>query len=128
LIQERIDNNVAERRRSRFLSSTRTTPTRLWIEILLDIHIGDYRKEAIRRIIAPYLVNIRKLAYDDAFNVTKDWLNNCDKIRPLDFNANIRIKDVLSAAAHVGFLPMAFSELKSENGELYRDISNRLGR
>lgn len=101
---------------------------RLWIEILLGIPIGDYRKEAIRRIIAPYLVNIRKLAYDDAFNVTKDWVNNCDKIRPLDFNANIRIKDALSAAAHVGFLPMAFSELKSENGELYRDISNRLGR
>jgi hypothetical protein len=34
---------------------------RLWIETLLDIPIEDYRKYAIRRIIAPYLINIRKV-------------------------------------------------------------------
>ena len=48
----------------------------MWIETLLDIPIGDYRKEAIRRIIAPYHINIRKIAYDDAFNVVKSWLDS----------------------------------------------------
>jgi Primase X len=129
LIQEKIEHNVAERKRARLSPTAKATPAkRLWIEILLDIPIADYRKEAIRRIVAPYLINIRKLAYDDAFNVAKDWLNNCDKIRPVDFNANIRIKDALRAAAHVGFLPIAFSELKSGNAELHRHISNRFGR
>jgi hypothetical protein len=98
---------------------------RLWIEILLDISIGDYRKEATRRIIAPYLVNIKKLAYDDAFNVTKNWLEGCNRIRPLDFNASVKIKDALRAATRVGYLPMAFNDLRAEDGELCRDISNR---
>jgi hypothetical protein len=72
LIQEKIDNHVAEIKRTRSSHNAKTTPTkRLWIEILLDTPLGDYRKEAIRRIIAPYLINIKKLTYDDAFNVIK---------------------------------------------------------
>ena len=120
LIQEKIDNNVAERKRTRLSPNVKTRPIRrLWIEILLDTPIEDYRKEAIRRIIAPYLVNIKKTAYDDAFNIMKNWLDSCDKIRPLDFNANIRIKDALGAATRVGYLPMAFNDLKAEERELY---------
>jgi non-catalytic primase subunit PriX-like protein len=129
LIQEKIDNNVAERKRARLSPTAKTKPVkRLWIEILLDTPIEDYRKEAIRRIIAPYLVNIKKLAYEDAFNVTKNWLEGCNKIRPLDFNAFVKIKDSLKAATRVGYLPMAFNDLKSEDRELYRHISNRFGK
>jgi len=97
----------------------------VWIEILLDTPIWDYRKEAIRRIIAPYLINIKKLTYDDAFNIIKNWLSTCDSVNPLDFNANVKIRYSLKAATRVGYPPMAFSDLKSENGELYRHISNR---
>jgi hypothetical protein len=126
LIQEKIDNNIVERKRSRF--SSKTTPTiRLWIETLLETPIEDYRKYAIRRIIAPYLINIRKLPYDNAFTITKNWLNNCNKVRPLDFNPNTKIKDALIAATRVGYLHIGFSDLKSENGELYKHISNRIG-
>jgi Primase X len=126
LIQEKIDNSVIQRKRTRSSPNRKTTPTkRLWIEILLDTPIEDYRKEAIRRILAPYLVNIRKLTYDDAFNAIKNWLDSCDKVRPLDFNANIKIKDALRAASRVGYFPIRFSDLKLENGELYRHISNR---
>jgi hypothetical protein len=129
LIQEKIDNNVAERKWSRLSPTAKaTTPAkRLWIEILLETPIGDYRKEAIRLIIAPYLINIRKLAYDDAFNVANDWLNRCHKVKPLDFNANIKIEECIKAATRVGYLHIAFDDLKSENEELYRHISNRLG-
>lgn len=56
LIQGKIDNNVAERKGTRLSPTARATPAkRMWIETLLDIPIGNYRKEAIRRIIAPYL-------------------------------------------------------------------------
>jgi Primase X len=129
LILEKIDNNVAERKRTRLSPTVKATPAkRMWIETLLEIPIGDYRKKAIRRIIAPYLVNIKKMAYDDAFSIMKNWLDSCDKIRPLDFNANVKIKDALKAATRVGYLPMAFDDLKAEERELYRDISNRFGR
>jgi len=93
------------------------------IEILLDISIRDYRNESIRRISEPYLVNIKTLAYDDVF---KNWVDN--KIRTLDFNANVKIKDALGVETHVGYLPMAFDDLKREDVELHRDISKRLGK
>ena len=99
LIQEKINAYVAKRKRSRLSPSTNTTPIkRVWIEILLDTPIHDYRKYTIRRIIAPYLINIRRLAYDDAFNLTKNWLNNCDKVKPLDFSADVKIKEYLKAS------------------------------
>ena len=97
---------------------------RHWIEILLNIPIGDYRKNATRRIVAPYLINIKKFSYDDAFNVTKQWLNKCDKMVPLDFNANPKIKYALMAATIVGYLPIGFSDLKAENEELHSLVSN----
>ncbi len=68
LIQEKINNATDERKRSRYSPAAKTTSTkRVWIEILLDTPIGDYRKKALRRIVAPYLINIKKLTYDDAF-------------------------------------------------------------
>ena len=128
LIQEKIDNNGAKRKRARLSSNTKTTSIMcIWIEILLETPIEDYRKYAIRRIIAPYLINIRKLAYDHAFNIIKNWLNNCDKVRPLDFNPNIKIKEALKSATRVGYLHIGFSDLKLENRELYKHISNRIG-
>jgi hypothetical protein len=66
------------------------------------------------------------LAYDHAFNLVKNWLNSYDKIRPLDINANVRLKDALRAADRIGYLPMALNDLKSEKEELYRRILNRL--
>ena len=37
-----------------------------WIEKLLEIPIEDYRKNAVNLILAPHLINIKKLAYEDA--------------------------------------------------------------
>lgn len=47
--------------------------------------------------------------------------------KTLDFNANAKIKDALRVATTVGYLHIGFNDLKSENGELYRHVSNRFG-
>jgi Primase X len=99
-----------------------------WIEKLLNRPLGDFRKYCIWRIFTPYLINIKKLSYDDAFNVLKDWLKECDKITPLDFNANDRIKTNLRAAIRVGYLPVSFNKLELEKKELYHLISKGLRR
>lgn len=98
-----------------------------WIETLLQTPICDHRKYAIWRIIAPYLINIKKMSYEEALNIIKDWLGKCDKITPLDFSVNNKIKVNLTAAGKVGYLPIGFSDLKAENRELYCIISNRYG-
>jgi hypothetical protein len=94
-----------------------------WIETLLQIPITDHRKYALWRIVAPYLINIRKLPYEDAISITIDWLNKCDKIKPLDFSVNNRIKANLNAATKTGYLPISFSQLKTQNRELADLIS-----
>jgi hypothetical protein len=99
-----------------------TTTTRhsiSWIDSLLETPIEDHRKYAMWRIVAPYLISIRKLSHDEAFKIIENWLNKCDQITPLDFNTNNRIKDNLKAAMRVGYLPISLNDLKEENRELY---------
>jgi hypothetical protein len=48
-----------------------------WIEKLLQTPIDDYRKNAVSLILAPYLINIKKLSYDHALNIINSWLRKC---------------------------------------------------
>ena len=57
-----------------------------WIEKLFQTPIDDYRKNTVFLILAPYLINTKKLSYDDALNVINSWLNKCDQSRRLDSN------------------------------------------
>lgn len=57
-----------------------------WIESLLITRLEDHRKYVLWLILAPYLINLKKLSYDEAFRVIRDWLNKCDKITPMNFN------------------------------------------
>jgi len=94
----------------------------MWIEILLGTAIEDYRKYALWRIVAPYLVNIRKLSHQDAVSVIREWLDKCDKLKPF-VGVNEKIKPNLAAAARIGYLPISFSDLKTENRQLADLIS-----
>ena len=89
-----------------------------WIEILLETPISDYRKNAINLILAPYLINIKKLPYTNAFNIIKDWLNKCDSLRRLDSNFNSRVKSALEDAIQKGIPPMSLAKLREKNREL----------
>ena len=97
-----------------------------WIEILLETPISDYRKNAINLILAPYLINIKKLPYTDAFNIIKDWLNKCDSLRRLDSNFNYRLKSALEDAIQKGIPSMNLAKLREKNNELYDLLSVRM--
>jgi hypothetical protein len=49
--------------------------TTRWIEKLLQTQIADYRKSAVSLILAPYLINIKRISYKDAFNIINNWLS-----------------------------------------------------
>ncbi|NAL78053.1 DNA primase noncatalytic subunit PriX [Nitrososphaera sp. AFS] len=119
LIQQKISMVADERRRDRYSDATDAPTKRQWIETLLNIPIPDYRKNALRLIVAPYLINIKKLSYAHAFNIAKKWLDLCSEKRPLDFNLDAKIKESLKAAARVGYFPIALGNLEEENPELY---------
>jgi len=93
-----------------------------YIEALLQIPIPDHRKYALWLIVAPYLVNVRKLSYQGAVSIITEWLDKCDKLKPL-VGLNDKIKPNLAAAARIGYLPISFSDLKTANRQLADLIS-----
>ena len=96
----------------------------LWIEKLLNTPISDYRKNSIGLILAPYLINIKKLSFQESFDIINDWLNKCDSERKLDFNSKYLIKYALNNAINKGIPPMKLDTLKERNLELYYIINN----
>ena len=90
-----------------------------WIETLLQTPVSDFRKNAIGLILAPYLINIRKMSYDEAFQMLKDWLDKCNELRRLDPNFSYKIKYSLNAAIRKQQLPLKLTTLESKNKELY---------
>lgn len=67
--------------------SSNTTNNILWIETLLQTPLMDYRKYCIWRILTPYLINVRQLPYQESFNKINEWLDKCNRLHELDFNA-----------------------------------------
>ena len=94
----------------------RTIP---WIEKLLETPIDDYRKNAISLILAPYLINVKKLAYDSALNIINVWLSRCGKLRQLDQNFSYMIRYALKYSAKNGHGPLKLDTLKMKNLMLY---------
>ena len=63
-----------------------------WIEKLLQTPIEDGRKYALWKILCPYLVNIKKLQYEESYTILKTWLEKCNNLQKLDFNSETEIK------------------------------------
>jgi hypothetical protein len=128
LIQKRIDR-IEERkkereRRSLATSFGRQAPNSIgWIERLLRTPLEDYRKQCLWRILVPYLVNVRKLSRDESVPILEEWLQQCAKIRKLDFSQQIYIKNNMG---HVGtFLPHSKQKLKKDFPDLYRMLKSK---
>jgi hypothetical protein len=68
-------------------------------------------------------VNVRKLSYEEAFIIIKDWLNLCCSIKRLDFSSDRRIRENLNNALTVGYRHIGFEKLRIENKELHTLLS-----
>ena len=99
-----------------------------WIEILLETPIDDYRKNTVGLILAPYLINIRDLPYDAAYEKIKDWLEKCKNKRHLDSNFDRLIKMALLIAIKKQRLPMKLATLGNKNNNLYLLLRKKLSK
>jgi hypothetical protein len=97
-----------------------------WIETLLQTPIYDYRKNAIALILAPYLINVKKVPYTESCSILVDWLDKCSALRKLDNNFYYRIKYSLKTAIEKKIPPMNFDTLKNKNTELHRLLMNKI--
>jgi Primase X len=90
-----------------------------WIEKLLETPIDDYRKNAVNLILAPYLINIKKLSYDAALNIINSWLSKCRELRQLDQNFDYMVRYASKNSVKNGYKPLKFETLKLKNAWLY---------
>jgi non-catalytic primase subunit PriX-like protein len=109
--------------RRKNIGASHDNTTIAWIEKLLQTPIDDYRKFAIWRILAPYLINIKGCSTEDAFTLIRDWLNKCNSLRQLDFNLNYIIKYNINSAKKTGYLPISLEKLKIENSHLHSIVA-----
>ena len=91
-----------------------------WIEKkILANPFPDYRKLIINLILAPYLVVIKKLSYEDSSKIINIWLQKCDLLRKLDFNKRSIVNTALATAYKKQIPPMRISTLKKNYNDLY---------
>ena len=79
----------------------------------------DYRKLIINLILTPYLVVIKKLSYEDSSQIINNWLQKCDLLRKLDFNARNLVNSALATAYKKQIPPMSIITLKANYKDLY---------
>ena len=71
-------------------------------------------------ILAPYLIVIKKLSFEDAFEIINEWLQKCDLFgRKLDFNKKFLITTAPTTADKKQIPPMKMITLKTNYKDLY---------
>jgi hypothetical protein len=123
LIDEKIQQSRQFNSKTARLRTVNSTKI-WWTEKLLQTPIDDYRKFAVWRILAPYLINIRKCSDDDATNIIRNWLDRCRNLRQLDFTANYVIRYNINSAKRNGYASISLEKLKIENQYLYKVVAS----
>ncbi|MGE0243431.1 MAG: DNA primase noncatalytic subunit PriX [Nitrososphaeraceae archaeon] len=132
-IQKKIDHII---QRQKMLNESKRNNINInyhyyygWIEHLLQTGIEDFRKLVIDLILAPYLINIKKLSYEESYGIIMEWLDKCNVLYKLDNyrNFDYRIKYALKNAVNKEIGPMSKEKIKTDPAysELYRILQNK---
>ncbi len=97
-----------------------------WIEGLFQIPILDHRKSTIDLLLAPYLVNIRYLSFDQACSMISDWTTRCNTITALEPSLSnfldYRIKLAIDRTTQNRIPPIKIETMRKKYPDWYRDF------
>ena len=128
LIQKKIDEKEQKqkmllklkRQQNNYKNTTNNRNYYEWIDKkILSKPFKDYRKIIVNLILAPYLIVIKKLSFEDAFEIINEWLQKCDLLRRLDFNKKFLVTTALTTAYKKQIPPMKMITLKTNYKDLY---------
>ena len=117
-----VDQKLKQRqrdRRQRHQEYSTTPGTISWIEKLLTMPIADYRKYCIWHILAPYLINVKKLQDSEATDTIREWLKRCNSVKRVSFDDTSRIRYNIQSVRKHGFYPIGWNRLETDNVGLY---------
>jgi Primase X len=97
-----------------------------WIDIILQTPFEDYRKIISSLILAPYLINVKRLPFQKCFLIIKEWLDKCNSLEKLDDlrSFNSRISYSLKNAKNKKIGPMSQHKIKTDSS--YSKLHNLL--
>ena len=81
--------------------------------------LPDYRKYCIWRILAPYLINVRKLSDEQVGHLIREWLEKCNSVKRISFDVASKIRYDIQSVRKRGFYPIGWEQLKVENINLF---------
>jgi hypothetical protein len=89
-----------------------------WIDKkILANPFPDYRKIIVDLILAPYLINIKKMPYEQSYQKIREWLDKCNNLKKLDNYQNFvnyRVHHALKTALSKGIGPMSLYKIKTD--------------
>ena len=81
LIQKRIDDYKYLQKQKQNYNYRNLNNNHLcyyeWIEHLIQTPIENWRKLVIDLVLSPYLINVRKLSYQESYTIIRNWFDKC---------------------------------------------------
>jgi hypothetical protein len=128
LVQAEVDANKERLRLQAYkFDTTRAAATAFtggigWIDRLLQTPIADWRKTAVALILAPYLLTIKRMSYEHAYNTIMHWAAACSQLSSLQPSSSGFINRVhmsLARAQEKGQRPMRWATLVQNYSAMY---------
>jgi hypothetical protein len=119
LIQEQLDKINEQKSKSSTIPEMKLIK---WIDQLLQTPIHDHRRYCIWRILAPYLINVRKLSDEESCSVISRWLEKCSLKKSLSFDPKDISNQNIRNARRIGYYPISWTALKLEDVYLYKTL------
>ncbi len=89
-----------------------------WVEKLLATPIPDVRHRVVNLILAPYLVNVKGLSEEQAFEIIRDYIEKCKMINPNTAITDSYIMYQCRYAKRRGLKPYTLAHAKELLGNL----------
>jgi len=113
---------------------TRTEPRRVrakanfeWIEQLLQQPVKDGRHRLLWHVLAPYLINVRKLSPDQAEKILQEYFEKCNAVRRLEPHSFRRlIRYYLRVAEKDGYPPWRLETIERQDPQLFAILKEGL--
>ena len=99
-----------------------------WIEKLLETPITDHRKRTIDLVLAPFLIVIKHLSFEESYSTIKDWILKCNRIEILKPSIEYfdrKIKAAINNSIQNKIPPILQENMKKKCPEWYRDLKEQ---
>jgi hypothetical protein len=97
-----------------------------WVETVLQSSIPDHRKFTLDLVLTPYLLNIQRISFDQAFSILRDWITRCNNLRNLQPSLHnfldYRIMLAIDRSAQSCIPPIRIDTFKKNYPDWYKDF------